>query len=79
MQDNAYFQVRGQRLESDGSKVTDSPTAKDASFDQMGYSAKGGIEDTLYGLSAEIGESKGTSQYDLFGAPAFSRFFKPNF
>ena len=74
VQDNAYFQVRGQRLESDGSKVTDSPTAKDASFDQKGYSAKGGIEDTLYGLSAEIGENKGTSQYDLFGAPTSQDF-----
>ncbi len=74
VQDNAYFQVRGQRLESDGSPVTDSPNAKDASFDQKGYSAKGGIEDTLYGLSAEIGENKGTSQYDLFGAPTSQDF-----
>ncbi|RZA01640.1 MAG: TonB-dependent receptor, partial [Moraxellaceae bacterium] len=74
VQDNAYFQVRGQRLESDGSPVTDAPSAKDASFDQKGYSAKGGIEDAIYGLSAEIGENKGTSQYDLFGVPTSQDF-----
>ena len=68
VQDNAYFQVRAQRLESDGSPVKDAANSPDASFDQKGYSFKGGIEDAVYDFSAELSENKGTSQYDLFGA-----------
>ena len=67
VQENAYFQVRGQRLESDGSPVKDAANSKNAAYDQKGYSAKAGIEDAEYGFSAEITENKGTNDYDLFG------------
>lgn len=68
VQEDAYFQVRGQRLETDGSPVSNAPNAKDASYDQKGYSVKGGIENDQYAASAEIKENKGTSQYDSFGS-----------
>ncbi len=74
VQDDAYFQIRGQRLESDGSPVTDAANAPDASFDQKGFSAKGGIDNALYAASAEISENKGSSDYDLYGAPTSQDF-----
>ncbi|XID74274.1 TonB-dependent receptor plug domain-containing protein [Alkanindiges sp. WGS2144] len=74
VQEDAYLQLRGQRLESDGSPVTNAPEAKNAGFDQKGYSAKGGIDNAQYALGAEISENKGTSDYDLFGAPTSQDF-----
>jgi vitamin B12 transporter len=64
VQDDAYFQIRGQRLETDGSPVSDTPNAKDASYDQKGYSLKGGIENEQYAVSAQFQENKGNSEYN---------------
>lgn len=68
VQNDFYFQVRGQRLETDGSEIKDTATAKQASYDQKGYSAKAGIENEKYQVSAEIGENKGAVEYDMFGS-----------
>lgn len=64
VQDDAYFQIRGQRLESDGSPVTNTANAKDASYEQKGFSLKGGIENEQYSASAQFEENKGNSDYN---------------
>lgn len=64
VQDDAYVQVRGQRLETAGSPVTDAPTAKDADYDQKGYSLKAGIDNEQFGASAQVQENKGNSRYN---------------
>ncbi|UXI50925.1 MULTISPECIES: TonB-dependent receptor plug domain-containing protein [Acinetobacter] len=66
-QDGYYAQVRGQRLETDGTPVKDSKNASNASFDQKGYSAKLGIEQDGYVASVDFSENQGTSQYDNNG------------
>ncbi|WP_111885380.1 TonB-dependent receptor plug domain-containing protein [Acinetobacter sp. CFCC 11171] len=66
-QDGYYAQVRGQRLETDGTPVKDSKDAPNASFDQKGYSAKLGIEQDDYAASIDFSENQGTSQYDNYG------------
>ena len=63
VQDDAYVQVRGQRMETAGSAVTDAPNAQDASFDQKGYGVKAGIDNQKYALSAELQENKGSTDY----------------
>lgn len=75
VQDDAYFQVRGQRLESDGSPVTNTPNAPKAGYNQEGYSAKWGIDNKLYAFSTEFKENKGNNQYDLSGSPTSQDFF----
>lgn len=75
VQDDAYFQVRGQRLESNGSPATNASGAPDASYDQKGYSVKGGIDNALYAASAEYKENKGANQYDNYGTPAAQDFY----
>lgn len=57
-----YAQVRGQRLESDGTPVTDK-SKQDASFDQKGYSTKIGIDKALYQAHINISENKGNNVY----------------
>ncbi|WP_026471176.1 TonB-dependent receptor plug domain-containing protein [Alkanindiges illinoisensis] len=64
VQDDAYVQVRGQRLETAGSPVTDAPTAKDADYDQKGYSIKAGIDNEQFGASAQLQENKGNVRYN---------------
>lgn len=64
VEEDAYFQIRGQRLETDGSPVTNSPNAKDASYDQIGYSVKGGIDNELYAVSAQLQENQGNVAYN---------------
>ncbi len=66
VQNDAYVQIRGQRLETDGSPVSDTPNAKDAGYDQKGYSVKGGIENTLYAVSAQLEENQGNVEYNPF-------------
>ena len=66
LQNDAYVQIRGQRLETDGSPVSDTPNAKDAGYDQKGYSVKGGIENTLYAVSAQLEENQGNVEYNPF-------------
>lgn len=60
--DDAYLQVRGQTMGTDGSKVT--TIAQDKSgYDQKGYSVKGGIDNDQYALSAEVRGNQGKSEY----------------
>ena len=63
-----YAQIRGQRLESDATKVTNqkTQTSKTAAFDQKGYSAKLGVEKEKFGLSIDYNENEGTSLYDAY-------------
>ena len=66
-QDGFYAQVRGQRLETDGTPVTDAKNNKKASFDQKGYSAKIGVEKERYAASVDYSENQGYSDYDNYG------------
>lgn len=64
VQNDAYVQIRGQRQESDGSPVTDTPNAKDADYDQKGYNLKAGIDNEQFGVSAQLEENKGNNRYN---------------
>lgn len=66
--DGYYAQIRGQRFETDGDQIISNDDRK-AGFNQKGYSAKVGVEKEKYGLSAEIKENKGTSDYFSYGSP----------
>lgn len=62
VKDDAYLQIRGQKLATDGTPVT--TTAKqDAGYDQKGYAVKGGIDNDQYALSLEARGNQGTSEY----------------
>lgn len=63
-----YAQIRGQRLETDGSKVTDlkGQNIETASYDQKGYSAKLGIDKENYAASIDYSTNEGTSKYDAY-------------
>ncbi|MGS0706320.1 TonB-dependent receptor plug domain-containing protein [Acinetobacter sp. ANC 3781] len=63
-----YAQIRGQRLETDGTPVKDVKNAPNASFDQKGYSAKVGVDKESFAASADYSENKGYSDYDNYGA-----------
>lgn len=67
-QDGFYAQIRGQRLESDATQVTDqkTDTKKTASFDQKGYSAKLGVEKENYAASIDYNSNQGSSLYDAY-------------
>ncbi len=60
-----YAQIRGQRLESDGTQVTDFKDAQvnAGAYDQKGFSAKFGIEKEQYAASVDYSENQGTSTY----------------
>ena len=62
-----YAQIRGQRLETDGTPVTDAKDNKKASFDQKGYSAKVGVDKQDYAASVDYSENQGYSDYDNYG------------
>ncbi|MFV5191030.1 TonB-dependent receptor plug domain-containing protein [Acinetobacter sp. 'aerobic (ED)'] len=62
-----YAQIRGQRLETDGTPVTDAKNNKKASFDQKGYSAKVGVDKEQYAASVDYSENQGYSDYDNYG------------
>lgn len=79
VQNDAYVQIRGQRQESDGSPVTNANTAKDASFDQKGYSLKVGIDNQQYALSAELQENKGSADYAATSTDLISQDFLNRF
>ncbi|WP_298143948.1 TonB-dependent siderophore receptor [uncultured Acinetobacter sp.] len=66
--ENGYYaQIRGQRLETDGEQII-SNQAKKAGFDQKGYSAKLGVDQDNFGLSAEFKENEGHGNYFSYGA-----------
>lgn len=67
--ENGYYaQIRGQRLETDGDQII-SNQSKKAGFDQKGYSAKLGVDQDNFGLSAEFKENEGHGDYFSYGAP----------
>lgn len=62
--ENGYYaQIRGQRLETDGKSVLDSEQDSYA-FDQKGWSAKFGVEQTDYAASLDYNSNKGSSDYN---------------
>lgn len=63
-----YAQIRGQRLESDATKVTNQKTntTDTASFDQKGFSTKLGVEKEEYAISVDYSNNEGTSLYDAY-------------
>ena len=62
-----YAQIRGQRLETDGTEVKEFKNAPKATFDQKGYSAKFGVEKEDFGASLDYSENKGNNEYDKYG------------
>ncbi|MGE8523637.1 MAG: TonB-dependent receptor plug domain-containing protein [Acinetobacter pseudolwoffii] len=66
--DGFYAQIRGQRLESDATKVTNQQTdrSETASFDQKGYSAKLGVEKQQFAASIDYSRNEGTNLYDAY-------------
>ena len=64
-ENGVYAQIRGQRLESDGTQVTDfkDSNVKAGAYDQKGLSAKFGIEKERYAASVDYSENQGTSTY----------------
>jgi vitamin B12 transporter len=62
--ENGYYaQIRGQRLETDGKSVLDSEQDSYA-FDQKGWSAKFGVEQTDYAASLDYNNNQGSSDYN---------------
>jgi len=73
-----YAQIRGQRLESDGTHVTDAKQAdiKTGEFEQKGVSSKIGFENDNFAVSLDYAQNDGQSAYitSIF-APAPSYAF----
>ncbi|MFW1859746.1 TonB-dependent receptor plug domain-containing protein [Acinetobacter defluvii] len=76
-QDGIYAQVRSQRLESDGTPVTNKDINR-ASYDQKGYSTKVGYEQEQYGASLGLSENKGTNIYYGGAHDFFNRLINVN-
>lgn len=72
-----YTQIRGQRMESDGTPVTNKDKNR-ASYDQKGYSAKAGYEQDQYGASVSISENDGTNVYYGGSHDFFNRLINVN-
>ncbi|TCM68112.1 vitamin B12 transporter [Acinetobacter calcoaceticus] len=64
-QDGFYAQIRGQRLETDGTQVTDfkNSNVKTADYDQKGFSTKFGVEKEDYALSVDYQQNQGSTGY----------------
>ncbi|APV37439.1 TonB-dependent receptor [Acinetobacter soli] len=62
-----YAQIRGQRLETDGTPVKETVDAPNASFDQKGFSTKFGVEKENFAASIDYSKNKGNSAYDNSG------------
>src|SRR5690606_41711657 len=52
-EDDFYAQIRGQRLETDGTQLKEIQNGKRAAFDQKGYSAKVGVDKEQYAASLD--------------------------
>lgn len=61
-----YAQVRGQRLETDGTAIHEHENAAASSFDQKGVSAKFGYEAARFGTSLDYSENQGNAQYEQY-------------
>ncbi|MFC3903555.1 vitamin B12 transporter [Acinetobacter marinus] len=63
-QNGFYAQIRGQRLESDGSQVLNTQDENEkAAYDQKGHSAKVGYTQDNFNTSVSISENQGVNQY----------------
>ena len=65
-EDGFYAQVRGQRLETDGTQVTDfkkNQNVKAAGYDQKGFSSKVGVDKENYALSLDYQQNQGSTGY----------------
>ncbi|MFV5347776.1 TonB-dependent receptor plug domain-containing protein [Acinetobacter soli] len=62
-----YAQIRGQRLETDGTPVKETVDAPNAPFDQKGFSTKFGVEKENFAASIDYSKNKGNSAYDNSG------------
>lgn len=71
VQDGFFTQLRGQRLESDGTNITDHLNTIPSGYDQKGFSAKAGLAKENYGLSLDYSENKGNSVYQGFDWSSF--------
>lgn len=58
-----YAQVRGQRLESDATKVFDLNELSTASYDQKGWSAKAGAKQENYAYALDYSQNQGHNAY----------------
>ena len=73
-EDGFYAQIRGQRLETDGTPVTNAPDSENADYNQKGYSAKFGIDKEDYAASVDYSQNEGLSAYDNYGTPVSQNF-----
>lgn len=78
VKDGFYAQVRGQKMESDGTPVKDFTNAPDAGYKQKGGGAKVGYENDKIALSVDYSRNQGNNEYDNFGS-ATSQDFKNEF
>jgi vitamin B12 transporter len=62
VENDAYLQFRSQAMGTDGWATTNIAAQK-SSYDQKGYSIKGGVDNDQYALSAEVRANKGQSEY----------------
>lgn len=65
-QDQFYAQIRGQRLESDGTTIFNKETKK-YSYDQKGFSAKAGIDLDQISASLDYSTNEGLNQFNKWG------------
>lgn len=78
-QDGFFAQIRGQRLESDGTTVLNTQDNSDkAGYDQKGYSAKVGYKQDNFNTSISVSENQGNNYYlDYYtGTNSAKRDFK---
>lgn len=61
-----YAQIRGQRLESDGTEILSNSKQKYA-YDQKGYSAKFGIDKEKFSTSLDYSQNEGNGAYNSNG------------
>ena len=61
-----YAQIRGQRLESDGTEVLSNSKQKYA-YDQKGYSAKFGVDKERFSTSLDYSQNEGNGAYNSNG------------
>lgn len=71
---DVYAQIRGQRLETDGTVAIDAINSKKTDYDQKGYSAKFGIDKERFATSIDYSTNQGGVAYDNYGTLLFQNF-----
>lgn len=66
-ENGVYAQIRGQRLESDGTSILNNQK-RNYSYDQKGYSAKFGVDKENYAASIDYSTNDGLSEFNKYGA-----------